>query len=97
MKYRIELTDDAKEDLRWFRVNERKIILEGIKENLSYEPLVETRNRKELRDNPLASWELRIRDYRVFYDVEQEDMVKVGVIGHKEHNLLYVRGKEVEL
>lgn len=31
MKYRIELTEDAKEDLDWFRVYERRIILDGIK------------------------------------------------------------------
>jgi len=97
MKYRIELTEDAKEDLRWFRAYERQIILEGIKENLANEPLIETRNRKWLRENPLAPWELRIQKYRAFYQVEQGDKVKVGVIGYKEHGILYVQGKEVEI
>ncbi len=97
MKYRIELTDEAQDDLRWFRVYERKIILDGIKDGLSYEPLVETRHRKELRDNPLAAWELRIQNYRVFYNAKDGDLVKIGAIGYKEHNILYVRGKEVEL
>jgi hypothetical protein len=31
------------------------------------------------------------------YDVEQGDLVKIGVIGHKEHNTLYVRGQEIEI
>jgi len=97
MKYRIELTDDAKEDLRWFQIYERKIILDGIKAQLSYEPLLETRNRKKLRDNPMAAWELRIQKYRVFYNVEADAVVKIGVIGYKEHNTLYVKGKEVEI
>jgi len=73
------------------------IILDNIKKQLSYEPLVEARNRKQLQDSPLASWELRIQKYRVFYAVEQVDRVKVGIIGYKEHNTLYVRGKEVEV
>jgi hypothetical protein len=55
MKYRIELTEDAKEDLNWFRVHERRIILDGIKASLSYEPLIETRHRKPLEENPLGS------------------------------------------
>ena len=97
MKYRIELTEDAKADLNWFRVHERRIILDGIKANLSYEPLIETRHRKPLEENPLGSWELCVQKYRVFYDVERGDMVKIGVIGHKEHNTLYVRGQEVEI
>lgn len=97
MNYRIELTEDAKADLKWFRVYERKTILDGIKDQLSHEPLVETRNRKELHDSPLAPWELRIEGYRAFYRVEQNDLVKVAVIGYKEHNILYVRGKVVEV
>jgi len=40
---------------------------------------------------------LRIDDYRVFYDLEEEDQVKVVAVGHKEHNDLYIRGKKVEL
>lgn len=97
MKYRIELTEDATADLNWFRVHERRIILDGIKTNLSYEPLIETCYRKPLEENPLGSWELRVQKYRVFYGVEQGDMVKIGAIGRKEHNTLYVRGQEIEI
>ena len=54
MIYKIEITEDAKFDLSFFKAYERKIILAAIKEQLSYEPLKETKNRKKLRDNPIG-------------------------------------------
>ncbi len=98
MKYRIEITEDAKTDLSYFKAWERKEILVGIKEQLLYEPLKETRNRKNLRDNPIAPWEIRIGKYRIFYEVDN-DIVAVIIIsvGMKKHNILYIRGKEVKI
>lgn len=96
--YQIELTEDASADLGWYRVFERKTILSEIREQLQNHPLNETRNRKPLGDNPIAPWELRIGKYRVFYHVPQgEAVVSVVTIGHKEHNVLFIRGQEVQL
>jgi mRNA-degrading endonuclease RelE of RelBE toxin-antitoxin system len=97
MKYSVSLTDSAVEDLDYFRKNERRVISDGIALFLTHDANVETRRRKPLRPNRLASWELRIEDYRVFYDFEEDDKVKVVAVGYKEHNDLYVRGKKVEL
>jgi len=55
--FRIELTDEAKEDLYYFTAHERKALIAEIRAQLSYQPLVTTRNRKPLRLNPIASWE----------------------------------------
>jgi mRNA-degrading endonuclease RelE of RelBE toxin-antitoxin system len=98
MKYSIEVTKEAKIDLSYFKTHEKKLITMKIREQLSYEPLKETRNRKRLRENPLAPWELRIGKYRVFYEVENE-IVTIGVVavGYKKHNALYIRGKQVDL
>jgi mRNA-degrading endonuclease RelE of RelBE toxin-antitoxin system len=96
MRYKIEITEEAKIDLSFFKAYERKTILKNIKDQLSYEPQRETKNRKLLRENPIASYELRIRKYRVFYEVDK-DVVTVGVVavGWKKHNVLYIRGQEV--
>jgi mRNA-degrading endonuclease RelE of RelBE toxin-antitoxin system len=60
--------------------------------------LVETKNRKSLRDNPIAPWELRVGKYRVFYEVnEPRQMVSIVSVGHKEHNVLLIGGKEVQI
>lgn len=96
MRYQVRLTDDAKDDLGYLRVFEQKIILEGIRSSLGDEPLTESRNRKPLRENPLAPWELRLGKYRVFYRVEEEDVI-IGAVGVKEHNRLFIRGEEHQL
>jgi mRNA-degrading endonuclease RelE of RelBE toxin-antitoxin system len=97
MKFTIRLTQSAIEDLDFFRKNKRRIISDGIALFLTYDANVETRRRKPLRPNRIAPWELRIEEYRVFYDFEGDDIVKVIAVGHKQHNHLYIRGKKVEL
>lgn len=60
----------------------------------------ETRNRKVLRPNPLAPWELRVGDLRVFYEpdiVETAKKIRVLALGRKEGNKLYLGEKVVEL
>ena len=79
--------------------NPHAIVFESIEEQLGYEPLRETRNRKLLRPNPIAPWELRIGNLRVFYEVviQESDVVRVLAVGRKEGNLLIIAGKEVKL
>jgi mRNA-degrading endonuclease RelE of RelBE toxin-antitoxin system len=96
--YQIEFTEDAKTDLSFYTAFERKWITSEIRAQLSHQPLVATRNRKVLRDNPIARWELRADKYRVFYEVdEQSEAVIVVAVGHKDHEQLRIRGQEVKL
>lgn len=96
--FEVVVTPRALEDLRVFRKAEQRTILDALEEQLTAQPLVQTRNRKPLRPNNLSSWEMRIGVYRVFYDVAQEDnKVTVKAVGRKEHNKLFIRGEEYEL
>jgi mRNA-degrading endonuclease RelE of RelBE toxin-antitoxin system len=96
--YQIEVSEDARTDLSYYSTFERKIITSEIRVQLAHQPQVETKNRKPVRDNPIASWELRVGKYRVFYEVaETVRIVAIVAVGHKEHNVLLVRGKEVKL
>jgi len=72
------------------------IVLDNVEKQLKHFPTLETRNRKPMRPNPLAPWELRIGDLRVYYDVEDEpeQIVKVLAVGIKERNRVRI-GKEV--
>lgn len=97
MEFSVDLTSSAIEDLDYYRKSERRLISDAIALFLTHDANVETRRRKPLRPNQIAQWELRIADYRVFYDFEDEDAVKVVAVGHKEHNDLFIRGKKVEL
>jgi len=96
--FRIELTKGAIEDLRFFKKFEQRFLLETLERQLRAEPEVETQNRKPLRPNELARWELRIGTFRVFYNVRLVDrVVQIKSIGWKEHNRLLIRGKEFPL
>ena len=57
-----------------------------------------TRHRKLLRENPLADWELRVGEYRVFYDIDDDPgIVMILAIGVKSHNALRIEGEEIQL
>lgn len=98
MKFTIEITEEALEDLEYFDRAARVKILDTIEEQLSYQPLQETRNCKPLRADSRFQWELRIGKYRVFYDVlEQLVIVSVVAVGYKDRNKVYIRDQEVSL
>ena len=92
--YALDFTEEALEDLTYYRAYERKTIVEAVREQLTHQPAVETKQRKYMRDNPIAQWELRVGKYRVFYEIAPtRPIVSLISIGHKEHNVLYIRGK----
>ena len=96
--YRIVFTPSADEDLEWFRKPEQRIIIEATTEQLAQEPMTMTKNRKPLRPNPIAAWAIRIGEYRVFYDVDSaESLVTIRAVGYKDHNILFIRGQEIQL
>lgn len=78
---------------------QRATVLDAIERQLTGEPLAETRNRKPLRPNPIAPWELRVGELRVFYDVgvEPPGLVRVLAVGVKEGGVLRIGGREIQL
>jgi len=97
MKYYIEIKPGAEQDLEYYNTYIQKIIANAIDTHLSYDANIETKKKKELRDNPFGDWELKIGNYRVFYEIKEDNNVNILAIGHKEHNVLFIRNKEVEL
>src|SRR2546421_566750 len=97
MPFSIQLTPSAIDDLDYLQKRERRIVSDGIALFLKRDADVESNRRKPLRPNAISKWELRIRDYRVFYDVAQKDLVKVVAVGRKRHNDLYIRGQKVDI
>ena len=92
--FEIEFTHSARHDLKALRKFEQQIVVDGIYEQLQFEPNVETANRKRLHPNDTADWELRLRKYRVFYDLEEQvKMVTIRAVGLKTGNALYIRGE----
>jgi hypothetical protein len=73
---------------------DRAIVLDAVDQQLAHQPTVETRNRKLMRPNPVAPWELRIGDLRVYYDVSDppNPVVRVLAVGIKVHNIVRIGG-----
>jgi mRNA-degrading endonuclease RelE of RelBE toxin-antitoxin system len=78
MAFTIEVTRSAAGELKAIRLYERQRIVEEIEAQLAQQPNVGTRNRKCLQgitpgfEHIPPIWELRVGEYRVFYDVDTE-------------------------
>ena len=99
MAYRIQFASSAEGQFAQLTAREQAIVLGAIKVQLRHEPTKETRNRKLLRPNPLAPWELRVGSIRIFYEVDrlETDLVTVLAIGFKKGNRLIVSGQEIKI
>ena len=98
MPYTVDFGPEARNHLRSLRAYDRTIVMAAIAQQLPHEHNVESGHRRLLATNPLAQWELRVGDYRVFYDViESELKVRVVTIGWKERDRLFIGGLEYTL
>ena len=99
MPYSIEYSPDAEDHLRFLTARQRATVLDTVDEQLTHQPTIETRNRKPMRPNPLAPWELRTGVLRVYYDVEDtpEPKVYIRAVGIKERNRVRIAGVIFEL
>ena len=70
MTYHIDFAQAVQAHFKSLTAFQRGTVLEAIATQLVEEPLKETRHRKPLRPNPVAPWELRAGELRVFYDVD---------------------------
>jgi mRNA-degrading endonuclease RelE of RelBE toxin-antitoxin system len=99
LPYEIEYSPETVDHLRALTARQRSIVLDTVDKQLKHQPTVETRNRKPMRPNPLAPWELRIGNLRVYYDVENdpEPTVFIRAVGIKERNQVRIGGEVIEL
>ena len=96
MRFQVNFTPSADQDLKYLQVYEQRVVIVAIQSYLREDANVEDNRRKRLRPNELAPWELRAGKYRIFYELRAAE-VQVVAIGHKEHNELLIRGRKVEL
>ncbi|HUT34067.1 MAG TPA: type II toxin-antitoxin system RelE/ParE family toxin [Planctomycetota bacterium] len=95
LRYRVQYMDEVALDFDALPKRAQAMVVSGIHGHLAADADRETRNRKSLRPNDLAAWELRLGDYRVFYDVfPEERTVVVKAVGWKVHSRLHIRGRE---
>jgi mRNA-degrading endonuclease RelE of RelBE toxin-antitoxin system len=100
--YSLVYAPEVKRHLQAIKPQHYSMIRETLQEQLLFEPDVETRNRKPLRQPAVfeAQWELRFgpgNQFRVFHEIDREGgNVYVLAIGVKERNRLLIGGQEVE-
>jgi mRNA-degrading endonuclease RelE of RelBE toxin-antitoxin system len=98
MAFAIELSPRAREHIKRLRKRDQRIIVDAIGVQLTHQPNEPTPHRKLLVDHPLAPWELRVGDFRVFDDIDREgETVVVVAIGQKTHDRLRIGCEEIEL
>ncbi len=97
--FRIEYALAAVQHLSSLTARQRATVLDVVALKLRHQPTVPARNRKRLRDNTLAPWELRIGDIRVYFDVEEapEAVVTIRAVGVKTRERVVIGGEEVDL
>ncbi len=96
MPLHINLTPNAADDLDHFDAYEQRSIMAAVHTYLVHDAHIPTKRRKQLEPNPIASWELKKDNYRIFYDII-DNMVDILAIGYKDHNDLFIRGKRVSI
>jgi mRNA-degrading endonuclease RelE of RelBE toxin-antitoxin system len=75
--FTIQYAESVADDLAAARVFERRQILDRIDQELSHQPKLESRNKKPLHGlkppwvHVEPVWELRVGEFRVFYDVDE--------------------------
>jgi len=98
-RFHIAVSPDARDHLRDLNARQRTTVLEAIEKQLSFEPDVPTRNRKLMRPNTIGTWELRVGNIRVYYDivVDPAPAVDIRAIGIKSGDLVRIAGEVVQL
>jgi mRNA-degrading endonuclease RelE of RelBE toxin-antitoxin system len=99
MAFAIIYSPEAVDHLEALPRASQKLVLDEVERQLERDPALPTRKRKVLRPNPIAPWELRLGDLRVFYAVEEqpEPRVTVAAVGLKRHNELWIGKERVDL
>jgi len=86
----IEIHEDAESELGGLRPHDRNRVLDEIEGQLTHEPGVITKHKKVLEaleppwDQLGPVWQLSVSDYRVFYDIVEDDALVIVRAVRKE-------------
>jgi mRNA-degrading endonuclease RelE of RelBE toxin-antitoxin system len=99
MTFRIEYAPEAVDHLAGLPKRQAHMVLDQVERKLKHQPTLPSRNRKLLRANPVAPWELRLGVLRVYFDVRLEPtpLVTVRAVGVKVRDRVWIAGEEVDL
>ena len=98
LRVEVAFTTDALRQFKKLPKGVRPVLKEAIRTHLMEgDPTEPARNQFRLRrSSPFADYELRVGDWRVFYRVQQDEVV-VTLIGRRRGSILIVEGEELHL
>jgi mRNA interferase RelE/StbE len=92
MPYENRYSNEAVEQLKKLRVFDRTAVLDEIEQVLSVNPNVVSKSRiKRLREPAPTQYRLRVGEFRVFYDLEEEAVLIIQVLS-KQDSIDYLGG-----
>ncbi|MGD9874307.1 MAG: type II toxin-antitoxin system RelE/ParE family toxin [Kiritimatiellia bacterium] len=81
MKYSVILSPQAREQFHGLCAYDRAKVRDAIDEHLQHAPMAESRSRiKRLRDLKKPQYRLRADNIRIFYDVEKDQVIVLGIV-----------------
>ena len=81
MHYRVTLSPQASAHFHGLCAYDRAKVRDAIDEHLQHTPTAESKSRiKRLRDLRKPQYRLRVDDIRVFYDVEVDQVLVLGIV-----------------
>lgn len=81
MKYRVTLSPEARAHFHGLCAYDRAKVRDAIDDHLQHVPSAESKSRiKRLRDLRKPQYRLRVDDLRIFYDVEQDEVIVLGIV-----------------
>jgi mRNA-degrading endonuclease RelE of RelBE toxin-antitoxin system len=99
-RFKLVFAPDVRNHLDFIDKKHHRLLQKVISEQLTFQPGMETRNRKPLEQPApfAATWELRCgpnNRFRVYYNIDPVNAaVNVLAIGVKDRNVVRVRGQE---
>jgi len=91
MRYDIQLSPDAVDDLHYLKANNRAKILDAFELFLRHEPDKESQSRiKRLKGLSSPQYRLRVDDFRVFYDINGS-IVEIIALVSKERSVAWLK------
>jgi mRNA interferase RelE/StbE len=92
MPYEIRYSSEAIDQLKALRAFDRTAILDQIEQVLGVNPTTESKARvKRLREPAPTQYRLRVGEFRVFYDVDQDTVFIIQILT-KQDSLDYLGG-----
>ena len=81
MKYRVTLSPEARAHFHGLCAYDRGSVRDAIDDHLQHAPTAESKSRiKRMRELRKLQYRLRVGDLRVFYDVDRDVVIVLGIV-----------------